>query len=102
MVVGKRTLCTGIIVGAVVGGLVALTNQDARDYARAKLSLAKAEAKYCLSNPSQTVHQFRQSFDEFNQKFASGADSAVNALEQIEHTLDKVIKSKKQKQKLLE
>lgn len=104
MIMGKRTLCTGIIVGALAGGLIALTNQEARDYARAKLSLMRAEAKYCLSNPSQAVRNFRQSFDQFNQKYTSGADSAVNALEQIEHTLDKVIKTKSNEppQKLLE
>ncbi len=99
---GKRTLCTGIIVGAVVGGLVTLTNKEARDYAKAKLSVMKAEAKYCLSNPSQAVRHLRQSFDQFNHKFSSGADSAINALEQVEHTLDKVIKRKDPTQKLLE
>ena len=81
---GKRTLCTGVIVGAVIGGLVALTNQEARDYARVKLSLMKTEAKYCLSNPSQSVRHFKESFNQFNEKISSGADRAVNALEQIE------------------
>jgi len=101
---GKRTLCTGVIVGAVIGGLVALTNQEARDYARVKLSLMKVEAKYCLNNPSHSVRNFKESVDQFNEKFSNGADSAVNALEQIEHTLDKVMKpkSKEPKQKLLE
>lgn len=98
---GKRTLCTGIFIGAVVGGLVALTNEEARDYAKAKFSLMRAEARYCLSNPSQSIHNFRQSFEQFNQKFTSGADSAVNALEQVENTLDKVLKPKEPQQKLL-
>lgn len=100
--VGKRTLCTGIIVGAVVGGLVALTDQQARDYARVKLSLIKAETKYCISNPSQAVKNVKQSIDQFNRQFSSGADRTVNALEQIEHTLDKVKNSKAPKQKLIE
>lgn len=99
---GKRTLCTGIFIGAVVGGLVALTNEEARDYAKVKLSLMRAETRYCLSNPSQSIHNFRQSFEQFNQKFISSADSAVNALEQVETTLDKVLKPKESQQKLLE
>jgi uncharacterized membrane-anchored protein YhcB (DUF1043 family) len=98
---GKRALCTGIIVGAVVGGLVSLTNKEARDYAKVKLSLMKAEGKYCLNNPSQAVRNLRQSFEQFNDNFSSGADSAVNALEQVENTLDKVVKPKGTKQQHL-
>lgn len=99
---GKRILCTGIIVGAVVGGLISLKNEEARDYAKVKLVLMRAEAKYCLENPSQSVRNFRQSFEQFSQKFTDGADSAANALEQVENTLDKVVTRKKPKQKLLE
>src|SRR5690625_1301152 len=99
---GKRILCTGIILGAVVGGLVALTNQEARGYARVRLSLMRAEVKYCLSNPSRAVYNVKQSLDQFNKKFASSTDSAINALDQIEHTIDKVIKLKESPQKFLE
>lgn len=99
---GKRTLCTGIIVGAVVGGLVALTNKEAREYAKVKLMIARAEARYCMNNPSQSVRNLRQSFEQFNQKFSNGANSAVNALEQVENTLEKVVKRKEPAQKLLE
>lgn len=98
---GRRVLCTGIIVGAVVGGLVALTNKEARDYAKVKLTLMRAETRYCMNNPTESVRNLRQSFEQFSQRFSSGAGSAVNALEQMEHTLDKIVKRGKTPQKLL-
>lgn len=99
---GRRTLCTGIIVGAVAGGLVALVNKEARDYAKVKFTLMRAEAKYCMNNPVQAVHNLRQSFEKLNQKVSSGANGAVNALEQVENTLDKVMKREEPSQKYIE
>lgn len=99
---GRRKLCTGIILGAVVGGLISLTNQDARSYAKGKLSTTKNYTKYYIKNPSEAVRSIRMSFDEFNKSFTSGAENTINALEQIEDTLDKVIKKKTSEKRLIE
>lgn len=99
---GKRKLCTGIILGAVIGGLISLVNKDARLYAKGKLQTTANHTKYYLKNPSEAVSNIRLSFDEFSKTFSSGAESTINALEQIEDTLDKVIKKKNPEQKLIE
>src|SRR5699024_11478395 len=59
-----RKLITGIIVGASVGGLVTLFNQEARDYAKEGLYDLKDKATNYIENPStaiikvkDTVHQ---------------------------------------------
>lgn len=99
---GRRKLYTGIFIGAVVGGLTALINKEARVYAKNKWRTTTKFTKYYLKNPSEAVRNVRISFDEFNKNFTSGAESTVNALEQIEETLDKVMKKKTSEQKLLE
>lgn len=91
---GRRKLCTGIILGAVVGGLISLIDKDTRMYAKNKLSTTTNHTKYYLRNPSKAVRNARISFNEFSENFKSGAESTINALEQIEETLDKVIKKK--------
>lgn len=88
---GRRKLLTGIILGAIVGGLAALTNKEARTYAKTKLQSSKEATKHYLKNPSEAVKNVKTSFDQFNQSFTRSADSTINALEQIEETLDKFI-----------
>lgn len=89
---GRRKLCTGMIIGAIVGGLVTLTNQEARDYTRNKLCATTSQIKHCLKNPAESVRNARICVTEFNKNFASGAENAVNALEQVEQTLEKVVR----------
>lgn len=98
---GKRKLCTGIILGAIVGGLTALTDIEARSYAKGKLSFYTSQTKDCLKNPSEAVRKVRISFDQFNEKFVSGAESTSNALAQVENTLAKVVKKKNPEQNIL-
>lgn len=88
---GKRKLYTGIVLGAVVGGIISLMNKDARQYAKSKLHQTMQGTKYYVKHPSEAVRNARVTFDQFNQKFSSGAASTINTLEQIEDTLDKVI-----------
>lgn len=99
---GRRKFCTGVIVGAVIGGLVSLMNKDTRLYAKSKVKATADQTKYYLKNPSEAVRTVRVSFNEFNQNFSTGAKSTINALEQIEETLDKVTKKKSPEQKLIE
>ncbi|OZU87733.1 hypothetical protein CIL03_15315 [Virgibacillus indicus] len=87
---GKRKLFLGVAIGAAAGGLVTLFDKETRDYTKEKFNTAKASSSYFIQNPSEAVHNVRTAFDTFNQNFASGADSAINALEQVENTLEKV------------
>lgn len=89
---GKRKLCTSMLVGAVIGGLIALRHPEVRRYTKRKLSDAKAKTGDLIKNPSEAVYHTRVAFDQFSHQFTSGAESAINALEQIEETLEKVSK----------
>ncbi|WP_337019238.1 YtxH domain-containing protein [Oceanobacillus massiliensis] len=95
---GKRKLLMGITLGAIVGGATALFDREAREYAKDKLTAAKSNSSYFMSHPSEAVHNLRDAFDQFNQTFADGAANAINALEQVETTLDKVANKKEVKE----
>lgn len=87
---GKRKLILGVTAGAVIGGVVALFDRETRDFAKDKLATAKSGSSYVINNPSEAIHNLRNTFDQLNQTLSSGAANAINALEQVETTLDKV------------
>lgn len=96
---GKRKLWTGVISGAVIGGLISLSDRETRNYTKRKLTDVQTKTSYFLKNPSEAVQNARIKFLDFNDKFVSNAENAVNALEQVEKTLDKVV-SKNDEKKL--
>lgn len=87
---GKRKLITGMVVGALIGGVVALFDRETRGYTKQKLSSAKSASLYCLKNPSEAVGNFKQAFDQLHENVTYQAENAINALEQVEETLGKV------------
>lgn len=97
----KKTLYKGIIFGAMIGGLSTLCKKDVRDYAKTKLVSTKDKTCFYMKNPSKAIRDVRMTIDQLNENLTEGAESTLNALEQIENTLDSVIKDK-QDQKLIQ
>lgn len=89
---GKRKLITGVILGAVIGGLVALTNREARVYTKGKLTCATERTKYYMKNPSEAVRNIRETVDQVNDKLVYHSANTVQTLAQVEETLDKMVK----------
>ncbi len=89
---GKRTLLTGIIAGASIGGLLSLLNKDAREYAKDTLSKSRDNLSYYVKNPTEAVEKIRHTALTVNNMIESNTSSAVNALEQVENSLNKVTK----------
>lgn len=87
---GKRKLLIGMASGAVAGALVALFDRETRNYTKSKLSGVKSGTSYVIKNPSEAVHQLQDKFEMVSEKFKSGTDSAINALDQVQETLGKV------------
>lgn len=87
---GKRKLIIGVIVGAVAGGLVSLFDQETRAYTKSKLSQAKAKSSDLMKNPSQTVSDIRSTFDRINESVSGNLQKAINTLNEVEESLDKV------------
>lgn len=91
---GKRKLCAGIIFGAVVGGLVTLVDQGVRDYAKGKTCNCASALKSKLKDPASTVKSARMCAMTCHEKVTKCLDETINALEQIEQTLEKVLPKK--------
>lgn len=87
---GKRNLFMGIFLGAIIGGLATLFNKETRAYTKGKASLCKAKTGYMIKYPSEAVRNTRVAFDQLNERLTNNAESVINALEQVENTLDKV------------
>lgn len=94
---GRQKLLLGVVIGAVVGGLVTLTDRETRIYAKTKLDDAKSGAAYILQNPSEAIENVRNTVDQLNQNITNGAENTINALEQVEGTLDKFVNKKEVK-----
>lgn len=90
VIMGKRILLQGIIGGAIIGGIAALFNKDARRYAVEKLK----ETKDCLQNPVETVEKVKNTVDTISTTVATQAEGAKNALEQVGNTLNKITGNK--------
>lgn len=91
---GKRKLITGIVLGALVGGLTALFSKDTRVYTKDKCSSIQDKASHFVNNPSVAIHNTRIAFEEFTKTFVGGAGNTINALNQIEETMDKFLDEK--------
>lgn len=89
---GKSKLLAGIISGAIVGGVVALFDKDARGYAKEKVASIKSCGIYVVKNPSEALRNVSGTVNDFNTAFSSQVDNAINALEQVEDTVNKVVK----------
>lgn len=90
----KRKLCTGVVVGAIVGGLVTLKNEEVRTYAKNKLAEVTTHVKLRLKNPVLSIRSLRVDLMKCRQYVDQGTEDTIQALEQIEQTLNKVIQKK--------
>ena len=92
---GKRKLIIGVAAGALLGALAMQFDRETRAFTKESLNSLKEEAANLIGNPSESVHNLRSTFDKFNQNFAAGAENTINALEQVETTLDKLVNKNK-------
>lgn len=91
---GKRKLCMGITVGAIIGGLTALTNSGVRSFTAHKINKIKSDIGICLKDPTQSVKDLKACAKRLNTDVTNGLEGTINALEQVEKTLEKVIPKK--------
>lgn len=91
---GKRKLMTGIVLGASIGGLLSLMNEDARRYAKQKANQTFNCVQNSLQNPAESVRKMKEKVETINELVTNNASSAVNALEQVESSLNKLLTKK--------
>lgn len=86
---GKKAFWTGIITGPCIGGLVSLLNKDARAYGKQLFKSTSDTVKYLAKNPEESVLKVKHAVESLNQFVNENASSALNAIEQVENTVNK-------------
>ncbi|HAM80344.1 YtxH domain-containing protein [Ornithinibacillus bavariensis] len=92
---GKRRLITSMVIGAAVGGVVALCDWETRNYSKHKLRIIRDKSSNFIHNPTQGIRNARIAVEEFSESFSYQAQNAMNALEQVENSLEKLSKPKR-------
>lgn len=90
---GKRTLWTGIILGATVGGLVSLLNNDARNYVKNSATASLENLTFYSKNPEIAFKDIKSRVTRIDDFVNESTDNALNAIEQVENTVLVVRKS---------
>lgn len=91
---GKQKLIIGTLTGTLIGGLAALCDKETRKYAKGKMHILNQQATYYMKHPSEAVQNVKDTCNAFNESVTSGADNAINALEQVEETITKISEKK--------
>lgn len=88
----NKKLVFGVMIGALVGGLTTLFDKQTRSKTKIQCQNASNKTSYYLKHPSEAVRDARVACNRFNDSFNASAESAINALEQVENTIDKITK----------
>lgn len=88
---GQRKLIVGVVAGALLGALAMQLDKDARNYTKNSLRKVKNCSSEWLQNPAESVQKLRMNVDRLNRNITVGAENTLNALEQVETTLDRLL-----------
>lgn len=86
----NNKMAIGVLIGALVGGLITLFDKKTRTATKTQCKNAKNKTNYYVKHPSEAIKNARIACNQFNDTFNKSADSAINALEQVETTIDQL------------
>lgn len=89
---GKAKFWTSIIAGACIGGAISLFNSDARNYGKSLVKETNDCLNECIRNPEDSVKKVKNSISTFSNFISENTDSALNAINQIEQTVNRLTK----------
>ncbi|QGH33389.1 hypothetical protein GI584_04765 [Gracilibacillus salitolerans] len=89
---GKNKLIKGILTGAIVGGLITLSDRDTRSYVTRKLQVCGNKTAYYAKNPADAIHQLNLNYAKCSEQIASGLTSALHMLHQLQEVTEKIEK----------
>lgn len=85
----KRKLCVSILIGSLVGGLIAMTDPKVRKYTKEKVSDLSTKSAQFIKNPSDTIQKVITTFDEVTETLEKGTNRVVETLETVDQSLQK-------------
>ncbi|WP_430788161.1 YtxH domain-containing protein [Virgibacillus flavescens] len=93
----NNKLVYGMVLGALLGGLTTLFDRETRHRTKLQCQSLTRDGEYYLKHPSEAVKKARTACNQFNNTFNTSAESAINALEQVEKTIDTLTKKSEDK-----
>src|SRR5699024_11065322 len=94
---GKRNVITVAVLGAIAGGLISLISKDTRNYVSEQKSLGKDQMVYMVQDTTQSIRNIQSTNIETAESAASSLDGALNAVDQVESTINDIRKEDQQK-----
>ncbi|MGP4042102.1 hypothetical protein ACTWP4_19670 [Gracilibacillus sp. D59] len=89
---GKQRLITGILTGAIVGGLITLSDRETRSYVTKKIQICGNKTAYFAKNPAEAIHQLNVNYAKCSEQLAAGLTSALNTLHRLQELTEKIEK----------
>src|SRR5699024_2223061 len=87
----------GAVLGEIEGVLISLIIKDTRNYVSEQISLGKDQMGYIVQNPTQSIRNIQSTIIETAESAASSLDGALNAVDQVESTINDIRKEDQQK-----
>lgn len=87
---GQNKLWKGILIGAVVGGVVALVDKDTRTLVGEKTRSAGTKCQGYVKHPSEAIHNLRVSYESFSSQINKGVEDLLELLQKAESMLNTV------------
>lgn len=81
---GKKTFIKGIVIGAVVGGLVTLYDRDVRSYVKTASCNCLERTKTIVKNPTQALECVQSGLESLEENMEKGLNKVEDTLEQLE------------------
>lgn len=89
---GKKKFYTSVIVGAVVGGLVALFDDDAKRYVKTSLQKTGNSFRSYVKDPIDAIEQMKECAEAVKRTVDENVSGTLSTLETIESSLSKFMK----------
>jgi gas vesicle protein len=87
---GQSKLWNGILLGAVIGGVVALVDKDTRALVVEKTRSSGEKCQGYVKHPSEAIHSLRVSYESFSSQLNKGVEDLLELLQKAESMLNKV------------
>ncbi|CDQ20470.1 hypothetical protein SAMN05192559_105268 [Halobacillus karajensis] len=87
---GQSKLWKGVLLGAVVGAIVALMDKDTRKYVGEKSRSTGARCQSYMKHPSEAIHNLRVNYESFSTQLNKGVVDLLELLDKAESMLNKV------------
>ncbi|GAB2534579.1 hypothetical protein [Gracilibacillus alcaliphilus] len=86
----KEKIIKGMIAGAIVGGLLTLTNRETRNYVKQGLQQCGNRVSFYMHHPTEAIHQLNVQYDYYSKQVSSSLTAVLEILNQLQDATNKL------------